>query len=176
MGFRVNGKVDAVAYALAKALNDTRRALVSTNFHADTTPELTSGSFKDPSATTAAVSTTNASSEATLITLCKDIRAIGLLHLRDAVAHKVADTSSVSAEPTATASCITFLNAFKATYNTHRASTTYHYNADATNTVTSADATDEASAITLANEIKTDLNAHIAGALGGHGVRIDGVH
>jgi hypothetical protein len=59
------------------------------------------------------------------------------------------------------ATAITALNAIKGFYNTHRASTTYHYNADSTNTITSADATDQSSANTLANELKTDFTAHV---------------
>lgn len=177
MGLRTKtSRVDDVAYAVARAINDTRRALVSTNAHADVTPELVSGDWRNPTVTAAAVSAANATNAATLLTLCKDIRAILALHFGDSCAHKLADPASIAAEPTATASCITSLNSWKAAYNTHRASTTYHYNADGTNAVAADDATDEATAITLANEIKADLNAHILLALGGHSVRIPGVH
>jgi hypothetical protein len=74
------------------------------------------------------------------------------------------------------AACWTFLNLVKAAYNLHRASTTYHYTADATFVVAAADATDAATGYALATEIKADLNSHIAAALGGSSVRINGVH
>lgn len=179
MGIRCcSPRVDDVAFAVAKAINDTRRALVSTNVHADTTPELTSGSYKNPTVTNAAISAANASDLATLVALCKDIRVIYALHIADSVAHKVADTVDVvaAAEPSNLATAITFLNECKTDYELHRASTTYHYTADATNTIVAADATDQATSQTLANELKTDINAHILAALGGHGVRIPGVH
>ena len=125
------------------------------------------------------VTASNASDATSLLTLTNNIITVYRAHLEDpvyveggALSHKTADTVPALTIATDTASCITALNAIKADYNTHRASTTYHYNADATNTVTSADATDQASAITLANEIKTDLNAHIASAPTGYSIRM----
>lgn len=177
MAYQARSKrADEVAYLVAHAVNATRAALVSTNVHKDTTPEMVSGDWRNPTVTAAAVSAANASDAATLLTLCKDIRAILALHFGDSVAHKVADASSIAAEPTDTTTCISSLNSWKSAYGTHIASTTYHYTADATNTIAASNASNEATAITLANEFKTDLNAHIALALGGHGVRIPGVH
>lgn len=125
------------------------------------------------------VTATNASDAATLLRLTNDLIVVYRAHLEDpafaeggALSHKVADTAPSLTIATDTASCITALNAIKSGYNTHRASTTYHYNADATNAVTSSDATDQASAITLANEIKTDLNAHIASAPSAASIRM----
>lgn len=125
------------------------------------------------------VTASNASDAATLLTLTNNIITVYRAHLEDpafieggALSHKVADTAPSLTIATDTASCITALNAIKADYNTHRTSTTYHYNADSTNAVTSSDATDQASAITLANEIKTDLNAHIASAPSGSSIRM----
>jgi len=51
-------------------------------------------------------------------------------------------------------------NEFKASYNAHLASTTYHTAADAVNTITSVDATDLASLIVLLNEARGDYEAH----------------
>lgn len=128
------------------------------------------------------VTATNASDAATLLTLTNQLIVVYRAHLEDpafveggALSHKVADPAPSLTIATDTASCITALNAIKADYNTHRASTTYHYNADGTNAVTSSDATDQASAITLANEIKTDLNAHIASAPSGASIRMVGL-
>jgi hypothetical protein len=178
MGLRVNSRVDDVAFAVAKAINDTRRALVAANPHADATPELTSGDYKNPSNTIAAVGAATPTTEATLIVICKEIQVIYALHMADAHAHKVADTVDVVATSALAneAACWTFLNLVKAAYNLHRASTTYHYTADATFVVAAADATDAATGYALATEIKADLNSHIAAALGGSSVRINGVH
>lgn len=171
MGAKVRSTTHDALFALVKAHNDTRRALVSTNVHASPTGRA-SGNFAEPTFTTLSVTAANATNEPTLVTLTLQLLAVYAEHLGDDVGHKVKDAVNViaAATPTNTATCITALNELKADYNLHRASTTYHYNADATNAVTSADATDLASAQTLANEIKTDLNAHIAAALGGTGI------
>lgn len=101
-----------------------------------------------------------------LLTLTREIVAKVNAHAASTVAHKAADTDGLGAAATVAsvvslATAITALNAVKAAYNTHRASTTYHYNADSTNATAAADATNQASADTLANEIKTDFNAHV---------------
>ena len=180
MGIRIGPRSTNAAFAAIKALNALRRTatVVGTNPHADATPELTSGDFRNPTSTIAAVNSATPDSEATLIVICKEIQVIYALHMADALAHKVADTVDVVAPSTLTteAACWTFLNAVKAAYNLHRASTTYHYTADATFVIAAADATDAASGYTLATEVKADLNSHIAAALAGDSVRIDGVH
>lgn len=120
-----------------------------------------------------AVSTANASNEATLVALANALKVAYNTHVASACnattgqgAHLTADaTVTVVADATNTASANTLLNDIKSKYNAHRASTTYHMTADATNAVSSADGTDEASGITLANEIKTDLNAHMAAGM-----------
>lgn len=108
----------------------------------------------------------NASDLATSVALAEQIRVVYLKHLENTseggvLAHKVADPAPALVAATDLATGITLANAIKADYNVHRASTTYHYNADATNVVASADATDQSSLNTLLNEIKTDLNAHM---------------
>lgn len=171
MGAKVRSTTHDALFALVKAHNDTRRALVSTNVHASATGRV-SGDFTNPSFAALAVTAVNATNEATLVALTVQLLAVYADHVADDVAHKVRDGVNVvaAAVPTNTATCVTALNELKADYNLHRASTTYHYTADATNAVSSADANNEASAITLANEIKTDLNAHIIAALGGFGI------
>lgn len=171
MGAKVRSTTHDALFALVKAHNDTRRALVASNVHASSTGKV-SAPFIDPVFSALAVSAANATNEATLVTLTVQLMAVYAEHLADDVGHKVKDTANAvaAAIPTTTATCITALNELKADYNLHRASTTYHYNADGTNAVTAVDATNEASAITLANEIKADLNAHIAAALGGFGI------
>lgn len=95
----------------------------------------------------AACSSANASSLATSLTLCNELIYHLRFHFADTVAHKVADTTSLPAIGAAVdlPSAQTAANLMKASYNTHRASTTFHYNADSTNTITSADATDQTS-------------------------------
>lgn len=104
---------------------------------------------------------------ATSITRTRECVALFKTHFADTLAHKVVDPNAGLAAltvggvydlPTAIAAA----NAIKAAYNLHRASTTFHYNADATNATTSADATDQASLNTLVNELVTDFTAHIA--------------
>jgi hypothetical protein len=175
MSIPVRSHDSALIGAIVKAFNADRVARVSTNFHVSKTVEAVSGDFRNPTITDAVIATANASNEATLVALCKDIRVMIITHGKDSVGHKVADTviqAAVATEPSATASCITFLNAAKAAWAVHIASTTYHYNADATNTIAAADATDEASAITLATEMKTDVNAHLANGLAGYSIRM----
>lgn len=120
-----------------------------------------------------AVSAPNAADLATSLVLVNQLRTIllgggGILasHFADTLAHKVVDTADAAtiAAPAATdlTTANTLANQIKSAYNTHIASTTYHYNADATNTISSANATDQSSLNTLLNELKTDFNAHIA--------------
>jgi hypothetical protein len=115
---------------------------------------------------------------AELLPLVQDILNCVLNHATDnysargatgSAAHKVVDTTlSATYVPSYVVdltTAVATVNAVKAWYNTHRASTTYHGVADSTNATAATDATDLASAITLANELKTDINAHLALAL-----------
>lgn len=128
-------------------------------------------------ASEATIGSANASDLATSLTLVNEIAALfyGLAaapgsypgHANDALAHKVADTTNTRAAAypaTDLATAITLANEIKADYEAHRASTTFHYTADATNTIAAANATDQSSLNTLANELKTDINAHMASA------------
>lgn len=179
--FKLERQDQPLIYALVKALNETRVALVGSNVHYETTESgVGLGHWRNPVHTDLAVDAANASDLATLITLCEGsgatlgIRQVYNRHIADAEAHKQADTTNTIAAATVTdlATAQTFLNEVKTDYNAHIGSTTFHAAADATNTVTAANATDQATAETLANEIKTDLNAHITAALAGHGIRV----
>lgn len=155
------------------------------NAHNDLKAQIGAGSsfHMDKGTAEYAVSAANASDLATSLTLVNQIRLIllgggGLLasHLADTLAHKVVDTTDAAtiAAPAATdlTTAITLANQIKSAYNTHIASTTYHYNADATNAVSSANASDQSSLNTLLNEIKTDFNAHIASGPASASIRV----
>lgn len=123
------------------------------------------------------ITAATASDLATSLTLANQIRVVYLLHLENArdggvLQHKVADPAPALTAATDLATAITLANAIKSDYNTHRASTTYHYNADSTNTITSSDATDQSSLNTLLNELKTDINAHMADAPSAPSIRL----
>lgn len=163
-----------LAFALAKAFNEFKKevslGLASAKVHADITSKAAGGDWRGPNSASALTVTAanGAGTLAALRTLCLDIYNVYLAHLADDLAHKVADPAPVLVKPTSSSTLVdlqTFVNAVKADYNTHRASTTYHGVADGTNTITSADATDQASADTLANELKADLNLHMAAAM-----------
>jgi hypothetical protein len=109
------------------------------------------------------VTSANASSLATSLTLVNEILEIYKFHMADTLAHKVVGVALASYDKaTDLTSAMARANDVKAKMNVHIASTTYHYNADATNAIAAADATDQSSLNTLLNEIKTDLNAHMA--------------
>lgn len=112
---------------------------------------------------------------ATVLTLSRDIYYVYLFHLADTVAHKVADAPPALVVPVDQTTANTFLNAVKADYNTHRASTTYHYTADSTNVVTAAAATNLATSIDLANDIKAQLIAHLAAGATTQALRLTNV-
>lgn len=105
----------------------------------------------------------------TLLALVNEITGVLDFHFVDTLSHKVADTTDAGTDGAIgaaidAASAVTSINASKAAYNVHIASTTYHYNADSTNGCATADATDQASAITLANAMRTKVTAHMADA------------
>ena len=169
MAIRVPKFGRVAAFAIVTQFNLLKRELAAaaSKFHADITSK-TPTSY-DPDAPTATSDQVTAAdgdgTPAKTIALANDIMNVYLRHLADAYAHKLADPPPALTTATDLTSAQTLLNAIKADLNTHRASTTYHYTADATNAVTSPDATNQASADTLANEMKGDLNAHITGAV-----------
>lgn len=177
---------EAVIYALVAAFNVTRTAagVVGAFFHADITAERVSSDFRSPVATSAAIASPNATVLADLLTLCTEMSGDHALHVGDGAtasngqcgAHKTPDTVDVlaNAAPVDLATAITFLNDAKAKFNTHIASTTYHYTADAANAIIAANATVLADSITLANAYKAAFNAHIVSAPLGAQVKLIG--
>ena len=132
--------------------------------HVDIT-STTSNDWQNPIATPRLCTAPLATDLATAIVRGNDAKLILNVHLVDATAHKATDTAIATADATDQATLNTLLNAIKTKLNAHGGSTTYHYTADGTNTVTSPDATDLASSVTLVNELYTDINAHIQFAL-----------
>ncbi len=162
MSFTINRFPNAVAFASVEALLRMAKAgaTAASKVHASVTSK-PGGDFQRPTATAEAIANPNASNLATSIALVNEIKAVYNRTLSDDGAHKVTSTLISTADATDLATGITLGNALKAAYETHRASTTHHYTADATNTITADDATDQSSLNTLLNELKTDINAHI---------------
>jgi hypothetical protein len=175
MSIEVRKGTDDVLKAMVSAWNAKQIASVASFFHADLS-QRTLGS----GIVTLAVTAANGSDLPTSLTLVNELKGIYNRHVADGIvvgnggagAHKLPDTAVSTATATDLATAITLANAIKASYNTHRASTTYHYTADATNAVAAADASDQGTLQTLINEIKTDLNAHILSAPTGYGVKL----
>lgn len=171
-----------VAFASVVAINAIKRDLATAlaKSHADITSKPAGGDYTAPSAQSPLlVAAANGDGTlATLRVLALDLYNVYLAHLADDLAHKLADPAPALVKPTsadALATIQTFLNALKADYNTHIASTTYHYAADAANGIAAVDATNQATADTLANEIKADLNLHMALAPTSPSIKLVGV-
>ena len=162
MAVSIRKQNDSVVYALAAELSAFRKekAAADSKVHASITATL-GGSFIAPTQTSEAVASANSSSLGTSITLGNEIKSVYNRHLLDSGAHKAASTLISTADASDLATGITLGNAIKAAYEIHRASTTYHYTADATNTIAASDATDQSSLNTLLSELKTDINAHM---------------
>lgn len=175
MAYVVRKNSEAFYFAMVKALRESRAlaGVVASNFHRDTTSVVSTGSFTDPVATTLSVTAANASDLATSLTLLIQIDAAFRTMIADDNAHKVKDTIvPANAQTTIVdlASAQTAANDIKAKFNTHIASTTFHYTADATNTIAAANASDQTTLNTLLNAMKTAINAHIAGAPASNGI------
>lgn len=157
----------ASVFALAKAFREFRLELAAADskIHASVSKvQASTSNYKVPVGTTDAAASANASNLATSITLADELTALCNRHAADDGAHKAAYSAAPIAVTALTteAHVVARANAIKTWYEAHRASTTYHPTADATNTIAASDATDQSSANTLLNELKTDINAHIA--------------
>jgi hypothetical protein len=179
MALHIRSLADDVLWALAEAHNLQQRDIATIRLlaHADVTSLPAGGDFRDPGAASPRLVTAanGDGTLATLLLLCADIKLVYEAHLADDLSHKAADPGPALVAATDLTTAQTLLNAIKADYNTHRASTTYHYAADATNVTAAADATNQASADTLGNELKTDLNAHMQMAPLAPSIRLVGV-
>lgn len=109
------------------------------------------------------------------LALVNQILEVYKFHMADTCAHKTTGLALASyVHATTLATAITRANDVKAKFNTHRASTTYHYTADTTNDVTASDATDQSSLDTLLDDLKTQLNAHMASGPAAKSLRLVG--
>lgn len=97
------------------------------------------------------------------IDLVNELTAVYKFHMADTFSHKVAGVALTSYAKVATqAAAITQANDIRTKYETHRASTTYHYVADSTNTISSSAAVTLSDLVTLVNELKAKINLHMA--------------
>lgn len=172
-------KIDTDAvFAAVAALNSTRATLATlhSKVHASATGTTNSSDYTSPTASALQVTAANASSLATLRTLCRNIWSVGKAHFADDVAHAVADTTNLwgdqPAEDASLEDLQTWLNARKASFTAHLTQSGVHYANDATTAIASDDATNQSTANALGNEIKGDLNAHINLALAGSSIKL----
>lgn len=97
------------------------------------------------------------------LALVNQIMAVYSFHVRDTLAHKAKGVALASTVPAHNLTqAMARANDIKSKYGTHRASTTYHYAADSTNTISSPDATDLDTLLDLVNELKEEINDHMA--------------
>lgn len=167
MAINVRNAANVVIPNLVAQFNKFKKIYTETETtypHADIT-STTSGAYTALVSTAAIMSSATASDLPTVIVRANEAKAVLNVHLVDALAHKAADTVIATADASDQTTANTLLNAIKAKLNTHDASTTYHFTADATNTVAAADASNLGTSITLANELFTDINAHIQFAI-----------
>lgn len=115
---------------------------------------------------------TNGAKLSSSIALLNEIRAIWELHKADTLAHKVADTATMTA-PAATdlTTAEALANELKSDFNVHDGSTTLHYNADS-NDISTSDASSYDSLVTLANAIKARVALHMADAPSAASIRL----
>ena len=114
------------------------------------------------------------------VTLVNEMLSWHAFHMADTLAHKVVGVALASYVPvgdslsdaTKLSTSITRANDIKSKYNTHRASTTYHYTADGTNDADATNASDLASLITLVNQLKEMMNLHAASGVAAKSVRL----
>jgi len=118
------------------------------------------------------LSGTDPADETAAITAANELKAVYEFHLADTLAHKTADAAPALTLATSLATAYTLVNAIYTDYNTHRASTTYHQNADSTNVASSTSASTLSTLQARANDLKTQLNAHMADAVAGASLRV----
>lgn len=178
MAFVTRKTPDAIIFALVAAHNKSKVDGVGSAFHYDIS-STQSGDYTAPSVASDTVATANATDLTTSIALTNSLKKTINRHYASAYvlpntggAHKTATTAISTTDGTDLTTSVTLANAIKSSYNTHVGSTTFHANADGTNTVSSANATDQTTLNTLVNEIKGDYNAHIVSASSGAMVTI----
>jgi len=95
------------------------------------------------------------------IDLANELKAVYNFHVADTLAHKVAGSPVTTAKAHDLDTVKTLAAAIRTAYEAHRQSTTYHYVADSTNTISASSTSTLADVVTLVNELKADLNAHM---------------
>jgi hypothetical protein len=177
MAIQVRLGSGAVLAAVVTALNALRVQLAAAaqHYHADVTSWST-GDFEAPRANPLEITAPRATDLASLLRLCGDIAGKHAVHVRDAVAHRAADTASLvaSATPVDLPQAQAFINEAKAKWNGHLTRQGVHVTNDAANGITAADATNLQTAIDLANTYRAVFNTHIANAPPGHAVVLIG--
>ncbi len=145
-------------------------------FHADATPQTSTGDASEPATTALAASSATATNLATSIALANELRQVYTQHIADAVGHLVADDSNALEEPIADdlTTVEALANDIKAKFNAHLTESGVHVHDDAVNTVSTTDASDQSTANALLNALKTAINAHLASAPTGGSVTLVG--
>lgn len=151
---------EPMASVVCAALNDLKAQVgAGAHFHMD--------------ASEVTVTAADAVDLGTSLTLVNQLLDVYQFHMADLLAHKVAGVALASyVHATDLTSAKARANDIQAKYNTHIASTTYHYNADGTNASAAAAATTQGTLNTLLNELKACLNAHMANAPAAKSLRL----
>jgi hypothetical protein len=175
MAFKARKTPDTMLGALVAANNLRQTEIVSAFFHADTTQK-TTGHYSAPVVAddTPALSIGAAPTDTTtVISFTNGLRQLLNRHFADDYAHDTA-VSTALADATATdlTTALVIMNADKASYGTHLAAASVHFNNDGTNTISAANATDQTTAITLLTELRTDVGAHVVSAPLGAMIRL----
>jgi len=163
----------ALMFGVALALNAFVRAFVdneTTLAHYDIT-STAGGDYTAPTSSPLQVVSSSTADLAHVITMAEEIRAVLVVHLSDAIAHKVADTTNLAlitltAVPTATdqATVNTLLNAISTALTAHDSQSGVHAHNDGTNLITAPAATNLATSKALAADARAQTNAHITTA------------
>ncbi len=148
--------------AKMRALNVDLVSIASNAADFATPTVLNPGFHNDVSEKTVTVA--DATNLATSLKLVNHLTAVYKFHMDDTLAHKIQGVALASYAPVKSlATAIVRANDIKSKFNTHRASTTYHYSADTTNDVTASNATSTQNELdTLLNDIKVQMLAHMA--------------
>lgn len=139
------------------------------NLKAQYTAHIANASYHDAADSTNTIGAANCSSTDldSIIALANDLKEEFNDHLDEAGVHFVNDVANViAAADAALSTALTgggaLPTAIRSSYETHRASTTYHESADGTNTITASAVATVANLIALAAELRTDIDAHLA--------------
>jgi len=111
----------------------------------------------------AAITTADASNEATAVALANALKTDYNLHRVSTTQHNSADSTNAVTTANATdyAGALALANEIKADYNAHRSQDGIHISDDGYHLVEHANATNDATTLTLLNEIKLVYNQHI---------------